>query len=155
MHELQSLHLNDEDSTNYVVNDLVEDTSHSDPINNDSPADDVMPDQENETSSVSNTLIVTPVPSELFDNATRKVNRSTLTIGYRYRFILQEEFERLFRTYDEHIVVLYLKFFQRVRITFSSTEQASQARSHLHDYPFHAIHLKTYFACVGGAALDI
>lgn len=60
----------------------------------------------------------------------------------------QDEFEQLFRVYDPDIVVLYLKFFQRVRITFTSSNNACQARLHLHEHPFHETTLKTYFACV-------
>ena len=68
--------------------------------------------------------------------------------------LVQDEFEQLFRAYDPQIVVLYLKFFQRVRITFTSPYNALQARLHLHEYPFHGNPLKTYFACVSVTFVD-
>jgi len=83
-----------------------------------------------DVSSLPNSLIITPVPQELFTNQQ-----------------LKDEFEQLFRIYDSQIIVLYLKFFQRVRITFTSSHNALQARLHLHEYSFHGTTFKTYFAC--------
>ncbi len=63
-------------------------------------------------------------------------------------YSFKDEFEQLFRIYDSQIIVLYLKFFQRVRITFTSSSNALQARLNLHEHSFHGTMIKTYFACV-------
>ncbi|CAF1620297.1 unnamed protein product, partial [Didymodactylos carnosus] len=57
------------------------------------------------------------------------------------------EFEAIFRRYDPNIIVLYLKFFQRVRITFTNSLNALHARINVHECNFHGSKFKTYFAC--------
>lgn len=128
MHDLNSFQLDDEDSSKYFINYLSDD---SDSMDNSNEMESTQSnDDDLDTSSLPNCLIITPVPQDLFTNQE-----------------LKDEFEQLFRAYDPQIVVLYLKFFQRVRITFTSPCNALQARLHLHEYSFHGNLLKTYFAC--------
>ncbi len=74
----------------------------------------------------------------------------TLNISLKILFsiFIKDEFEKLFRVYDSQIIVLYLKFFQRVRITFTSSHNALQARLHIPECSFYGTTFKTYFACV-------
>ncbi|CAF1260997.1 unnamed protein product [Rotaria magnacalcarata] len=134
MHDFQSLQLDDEDSSKYFINYISEDSDGlADDNNTENEHEHVQsPDNHDDVdeSSLPNSVIITPVPQELFTNQEFK-----------------DEFEQLFRIYDSQIVVLYLKFFQRVRITFTSSHNALQARLHLHEHPFHGTVFKTYFAC--------
>jgi hypothetical protein len=132
-HGLKSVQLEDEDASKYYINyisdddsDDLEDENHNEHENN-----HIKNESNNiDVSSLPNSLIITPVPQELFTNQQWK-----------------DEFEQLFRIHDPDVIVLYLKFFQRVRITFTSPYNALQARLHLHDYSFHGNIIKTYFAC--------
>ncbi|CAF0989764.1 unnamed protein product [Rotaria sordida] len=132
MHDLKSLQLDDEDSSKYFINYISDDSDGLGDNNNNENDHVHSPDDSDDidVSSLPNSVIITPVPQELFTNQQ-----------------LKDEFEQLFRVYDPNIIVLYLKFFQRVRITFTSPHNALQARLHLHEYPFHGTIFKTYFAC--------
>ena len=69
MHELHSIQLDDEDSSKYLINYLTDD---SDSTDQDQENDH---DEINETnSSLPNTLIITPVPENLFVDPTWKVS---------------------------------------------------------------------------------
>lgn len=148
-HGLKSVQLDDENASKYFINYIGDEsegvgddeTNHHEQEHNDNHDFDV--------SSLPNSLIITPVPQDLFTNQELKVDLvidSKICLGFLC--ILQDEFERLFRAHDSDITVLYLKFFQRVRITFTSPYNALQARLHLHEYDFHGTTIKTYFACV-------
>ncbi|CAF1342904.1 unnamed protein product [Adineta steineri] len=133
MHDLKSLQLDDEDSSKYFINYISDDSNapgDNNTTDNESTHSPIEHDDDTDVSSLPNSLIITPVPQELFTNQQ-----------------LKDEFEQLFRVYDPQIIVLYLKFFQRIRITFTSSCNALQARLNLHEYPFHGTVLKTYFAC--------
>ncbi|UJR09358.1 hypothetical protein I4U23_013602 [Adineta vaga] len=134
MHDLKSLQLDDEDSSKYFINYINEDSNENENENanqneNESNHSPNNPD-DIDVSSLPTSLIITPVPQELFTNQQ-----------------LKDEFEELFRVYDPQIIVLYLKFFRRVRITFTSSSNALQARLHVHERLFHGTTFKTYFAC--------
>ncbi|CAF1540688.1 unnamed protein product [Adineta ricciae] len=134
MHDLKSLQLDDEDSSKYFINYINEESDDNGEQNanqNESEATNSPTDNDDvDVSSLPTSLIITPVPQELFTNQQ-----------------LKDEFEALFRVYDSQIIVLYLKFFQRVRITYTSPHNALQARLHLHEHLFHGKTFKTYFAC--------
>lgn len=129
-HGMKSLQLDDEDTSKYFINYVNND--HDEISNNVSDGEHSRPAEEENQIDVSNlpsSLIITAIPQELF------VDQK-----------LKDEFEELFRVYDPEIVVLYLKFFQRVRITFTTSFAALQARLHLHEYPFAGSSIKVYFA---------
>ncbi|CAF0873037.1 unnamed protein product [Adineta ricciae] len=133
-HGLKSVQLDDEDASKYFINYISDET---DVLSTDDHHQQQHQTENNhdtneyfDISSLPSSLIITPVPSELFTEQHVK-----------------DEFEQLFRVYDPDITVLYLKFFQRVRITFTSPHNALQARLHLHEYRFHGTIIKTYFAC--------
>lgn len=156
MHDFKSLQLDDEDSSMYFINYITEDSdsvenTHEN-ISNPSPEES----DQSESNSVPNSLIITPVPQELFTNQQWKVSdlpSFTWKSHQSFVFFSQDEFEQLFRVYDSEIIVLYLKFFQRIRITFTTSSQALQARLNLHEYSFHGTTIKTYFACVSQSLL--
>jgi len=131
MHGLKSVQLDDEDASKYFINYISDET---DGLGDSADIDEISDARENDNdlnvSSLPNSLIITEVPQELFTDQQ-----------------LKDEFEQLFRVYDSDIVVLYLKFFQRVRITFTSSYNALQARLNLHECQFHGTIFKTYFAC--------
>lgn len=133
-HGLKSVQLDDEDASKYFINYISDDSEGIvDDENNHHEQDTRSIHDDNhdiDVSSLPNSLIITPVPQDLFTNQDMK-----------------DEFEQLFRIYDSNITVLYLKFFQRVRITFTSSYNALQARLHVHEYVFHGTTIKTYFAC--------
>ncbi|CAF0763900.1 unnamed protein product [Rotaria sordida] len=120
----------DEEASKYFINYISDDPNS---LNNncDEHDDDYLKNDNNniDMSLLSNSLLITSVPQDLFTNQQMK-----------------DEFEQLFRVYDSQINVIYLKCFQRVRITFTSSHNALQARLHLHKYPFHGAILNTYFA---------
>jgi len=129
-HGLKSVQLEDENASKYFINYINEDQEET----NDSSAEHRQTQRTDDNrdfdlSELPNSLIITSVPQQLFINQEMK-----------------NEFEQLFRVHDPNIIVLYLKFFQRVRITFSSSYAALQARLHLHEYVFHGQTIKTYFA---------
>ncbi|CAF1041762.1 unnamed protein product [Adineta steineri] len=137
-HGLKSVQLDDEDASKYFINYISDDLDAlgDDDNNNNNDNNNNEHDQIDDTnddidiSSLPSSLIITPVPQELFTNQQMK-----------------DEFEQLFRVYDSQITILYLKFFQRVRITFTSSHNALQARLHLHEHLFYGTRIKTYFAC--------
>ncbi|UJR36789.1 hypothetical protein I4U23_029502 [Adineta vaga] len=136
-HGLKSVQLDDEDASKYFINYISDDT---DALSNDNNNNNHHHQHESnqkhdinddfDISTLPNSLIITPVPPQLFTDQN-----------------IKNEFEQLFRVYDPQIIVLYLKFFQRVRITFTSSHNAYQARLHLHEYRFYGTIIKTYFAC--------
>ncbi|CAF1612608.1 unnamed protein product [Rotaria magnacalcarata] len=120
--DLKSMQFDDEEASKYFINYISDDTDRFNDNNNHLCHD-------NDVRSLPNSLLVTPVPHDLFTDQQ-----------------MRDEFEQLFRIYDPHIIVLYLKFFQRVRITFTSSQNALQARLHYHRYSFHGTIINTYFA---------
>ncbi|CAF2767843.1 unnamed protein product [Rotaria sp. Silwood2] len=129
--DVKSMQLDDEDASKYFINYISDDSSG---LNNNSNEheDDYIKNNNNDidVSSLPNSVIISSVPEDLFTNQQMK-----------------DEFEQLFRAYDSQITVLYFKFFQRVRITFTSSYNALQARLQLHQYPFHGKIINTFFAC--------
>ncbi|CAF2523052.1 unnamed protein product [Rotaria sp. Silwood2] len=129
--DVKSMQLDDEDASKYFINYISDDSSG---LNNNSNEheDDYIKTNNNDidVSSLPNSVIISSVPEDLFTNQQMK-----------------DEFEQLFRAYDSQITVLYFKFFQRVRITFTSSYNALQARLQLHQYPFHGKIINTFFAC--------
>lgn len=74
MHDFKSLQLDDEDSSMYFINYITEDSdsvenTHEN-ISNPSPEES----DQSESDSVPNSLIITPVPQELFTNQQWKVS---------------------------------------------------------------------------------
>ena len=61
-----------------------------------------------------------------------------------YFIALQEEFEQLFKTYDNNIKVNYLKNFKKVRITFDNKSNAEIAQTKLHQTLFHGEVIKVF-----------
>ncbi|CAF0951356.1 unnamed protein product [Didymodactylos carnosus] len=122
---LQSIQIEDEDASRYYINYI----SESDEDEAGLP-DSTQIDDDIDISLLPRDLIITPIPHELFTNDH-----------------LKTEFEAIFRQFDPNITVLYLKFFQRVRITFTNSLNALRARINIHEYDFHGFKFKTYFAC--------
>jgi hypothetical protein len=152
-HDLKSMQIDDEAASKYFINyirDEVDDLRNNQM--NTAEIDSHKNINDLDLSRLPNSLIITCVPHELFTNQQLKVREYIFFshfISYVPLSILfKDEFEQLFRRHDSDIVVLYLKFFQRVRITFSSSCTALQARLHLHEYVFYNHTLKTYFASV-------
>ena len=73
MHELKSVQLDDEDSSQYFINYIPNDSDSTESSqNNDS---DHSPDEEEtDVSKLPNCLIITPVPPDLFTDAALKVS---------------------------------------------------------------------------------
>ena len=63
-------------------------------------------------------------------------------------FLIQDEFENLFKAFDDEAFVQYLKCFRRARVVFSSALLAAKARIHLHETELGGKTLKCYFAQV-------
>lgn len=144
------MQLEDENESKYFINYISDEGEEStDHSVEQSHAPTIDEDHDLDLSELPNSLIITSVPQDLFTNQEMKVNQDIpyRNIGKCVLFF-QNEFEQLFRAHDPEIVVLYLKFFQRVRITFTSSYNALQARLHLHEFPFHGCTIKTYFASV-------
>lgn len=59
---------------------------------------------------------------------------------------VQTEFEELFLKYDEAVQFQYLKSFRRVRVIFSSTENAKQAHANLNNCEICGQPFRCYFA---------
>ena len=74
MHDLNSIQLDDEDSSKYFINYLSDDSDGMD-NGNDMEATQSN-DDEFDTSSLPNCLIITPVPQDLFSNQELKVSRA-------------------------------------------------------------------------------
>jgi len=151
MHDFKSLQLDDEDSSKYFINYISDDSDNLENNNNSTENGSVHSPDDNDdidVSSLPNSLIITPVAQELFTNQQLKVKILFFFQFFIFLYFIKDEFEQLFRIYDSQIIVLYLKFFQRVRITFTSSYNALQARLHLHEYSFYGTIFKTYFACV-------
>ena len=72
MHDFKSLQLDDEDSSIYFINYVTEDSDSVENISSPSPEETDQP----ESDSVPNSLIITPVPQELFTNQQWKVSDS-------------------------------------------------------------------------------
>ena len=133
------MQLDDELSSTYFINYI------SDDLGSQRQRDDYSQD----VSAPSNCLIVTSVPQALFTDPAMKVRLPFVDpISHWFSLSFKAEFEQLCRTDDSQVVVLYLKFFQRVRITFTSSFAASQAQLRLHEYSFHGQTIRAYFACV-------
>lgn len=62
--------------------------------------------------------------------------------------VFQTEFEELFLKYDEAVQFQYLKSFRRVRVIFSSTENAKQAHANLNNCEICGQPFRCYFAQV-------
>jgi hypothetical protein len=76
MHDLKSLQLDDEDSSIYFINYISDDSDSS--VNNHENESIHSPDDNNDdidVSSLPNSLIITPVPQELFTNQQFKVKK--------------------------------------------------------------------------------
>ncbi|CAF3397472.1 unnamed protein product [Rotaria sp. Silwood1] len=130
--DLKSMQFDDdEDTTKYFINYINDDSNDLNNHSKEHEHDYIENDNNDiDVSSLPNSLIISSVPEDLFTNQQMK-----------------DEFEQLFRVYDPQITVIYLKFFQRVRITFTSSYNAFQARLHLNQYPFHDKIINTYFVC--------
>lgn len=91
------------------------------------------------TVSLPKALIVTGVDSAIFEDVDAK-----------------DEFENLFKAFDDEAFVQYLKCFRRARVVFSSALLAAKARIHLHETELGGKTLKCYFAqptkCLGSQA---
>ena len=76
MHDLKSLQLDDEDSSKYFINYINEDSDDVGDINNNETESIHSPNDNNgvDESSLPSSLIITPVPQELFTNQQLKVN---------------------------------------------------------------------------------
>lgn len=89
--------------------------------------------------SLPKALIVTGVDSAIFEDVDAK-----------------DEFENLFKEFDDEAFVQYLKCFRRARVVFSSALLAAKARIHLHATELGGKTLKCYFAqptkCLGSQA---
>ncbi|XP_031559645.1 calcipressin-2-like [Actinia tenebrosa] len=85
---------------------------------------DFVPEYHNESCCLS----ITNVPSTVFENQDLKV-----------------EFNQLFLAFDEAATVSYFKSFRRVRVTFSSSELASEAKLVLHGCKYRGTELGVYF----------
>lgn len=55
---------------------------------------------------------------------------------------MQPEFEAVFRVYDEAVQFMYLKSFLRVRVLYSTEEQAQLAQDNLNNHIFDGDSLK-------------
>jgi hypothetical protein len=76
MHDLKSLQLDDEDSSKYFINYISDDSDSPGNNSNNNENESVhSPDDQDEieVSSLPNSLIITPVPQELFTNQELKV----------------------------------------------------------------------------------
>jgi hypothetical protein len=89
MHDYKSLQLDDEDSSKYFINYISEDSDDTGDSNNNETELIHSPDDNNgiDVSSLPSSLIITPVPQELFINQQLKVN-ICLSISL-YFFIFQ------------------------------------------------------------------
>uniref|UniRef100_A0A0L8GZK7 RRM domain-containing protein n=1 Tax=Octopus bimaculoides TaxID=37653 RepID=A0A0L8GZK7_OCTBM len=81
------------------------------------------------TASLPKALIVTGLDTAIFEDIDCK-----------------EEFENLFKAFDDSVDVHYLKCFRRARVVFSSSLLAATARIHLHETELGGKTLKCYFA---------
>ena len=80
MYDLKSLQLDDEDSSKYFIN-YISDDSDSSLENNNNEHESIHSPDDNDTidvSSLPNSLIITPVPQELFTDQQLKVNKKFL-----------------------------------------------------------------------------
>lgn len=68
---------------------------------------------------------------------------------YVLSFLLQPEFESIFRSYGEEVSFVYLKSFGRVRVIYPDPEQYSTAWTHLRRQEFHGstLQLKPITVC--------
>jgi hypothetical protein len=75
MHDFKSLQLDDEDSSKYFINYISDDSDNS-PTHNINEPESIHSPEDNDSidvSSLPNSLIITPVPQELFTNQELKV----------------------------------------------------------------------------------
>ena len=150
-HGMKSMQLDDEDASKYFINYISDEPNEPDSNPSQHEQVHVQDDTDGlDLTELPSSLIITSVPQDLFTNQQMKVWSllSSVDRSADLFFLFKDEFEQLFRVHDSQIIVLYLKFFQRVRITFTSSHTALQARLHLHEYVFHGHPLKTYFASV-------
>ena len=76
MHELKSLQLDDEDASKYFINFINDESETVDNNNNTNENESIHSPEDTEeidVSSLPNSLIITPVPQELFTNQQLKV----------------------------------------------------------------------------------
>lgn len=75
MHDFQSLQIDDEDSSKYFINYIGDDSDGLPDTNNHDSEHVHSPDDNDDadTSSLPNSVIITPVPQELFTNQELKV----------------------------------------------------------------------------------
>jgi hypothetical protein len=88
MHDFKSLQLDDEDSSIYFIN-YISDGSDS-PVNNYENESVHSPDDNDDidVSSLPNSLIITPVPQELFTNQQLKVKQFSFVSSINFIFFI-------------------------------------------------------------------
>jgi hypothetical protein len=95
MYDLKSLQLDDEDSSKYFINYISDDDNHlgnnnnnntneNDSIHSPEDSDDI------DISSLPNSLIITPVPQELFTNQQLKVKISLFLTNFILFFYISK-----------------------------------------------------------------